>query len=375
LTPAEYTVLAILFPYLAAHLVLYFGLLSNLKPSNLQYCPFISVIVAARNEEENINRCLASLVNLDYPADKFEIIVVDDNSTDRTADIIKSLASQNSLIKFFQPSGTISYLKGKANALAQAIKISKGEIIFTTDADCIVNPLWLKEMVRYYDEKTGIVCGYSVVEPRNLFWGIQSFDWMYLLSLASGSAALGDQLSCVGNNMSYRRAAYDEVGGYQNVKFSVTEDFMLLQTIKRKTKWKTKFPLNANIFNRTLPCLSFMELYRQKKRWGTGGLDINWLGYLVGFIGWAIGAAVLFSLMFIGWLPYLFLIAGKCVADFFFILPVVTRSKIYKVYLYLIPFEIYFVVYAFLLPFIVAFDRTVVWKEQEFKSQTSNLKS
>lgn len=373
MTPAEYTVLAILFLYLAENLVLYFGLLSNLKSPKLQYSPFISVIVAARNEEDNIGKCLESLAHLDYPKDKFEIIAVDDNSTDRTGEIIKSFSELDSQIRFFQPVSSGSHLKGKANALAQAIKISKGEIIFTTDADCTVNPLWLREMVKYYEESTGIVCSYSVVEPRNLFSGIQSFDWMYLLSLASGSAALGDQLSCVGNNMSYRRAAYDEVGGYENIKFSVTEDFMLLQTIKRKTKWMTKFPANAKIFNRTEACLTFTELYRQKKRWGTGGLDINWFGYLVGFVGWAISTVTLFSWPFIGWLPYLFLIAGKCAADFLFILPVVTRFKIYKVFLYLIPFEIYFAVYAFLLPFIVAFDRTVVWKEQEFKS--SNFKS
>jgi len=324
------------------------------------------VIVAAKNEETHIQKCLESLLNLDYPKDKFEIVAVDDNSADATPNIIQSFAALNPVIKFFQPVGSIFHLRGKANALAQAIKTTKGEIIFTTDADCVVSPSWIREMVKYYDKQTGVVCSYTIIEPKSIFDAVQSFDWLYLLSLASGSSGLGDQLSCVGNNMSFRRVAYDEVGGYENIKFSVTEDFMLLQSIKRKTHWKTKFPANPNIVNRTLPCSSLTELYRQKKRWGTGGLDINWFGYFVGFIGWATGAAILFSWLSIGWLSYFLLFTAKSVTDLLFLLPIVVRFKSYKILLYLIPFEIYFALYAFFLPPIVLLNRTVVWKEQKF---------
>ncbi len=356
--------------YLLEHILFCIGLLRNLKlapcaADSIKEFPSVALIVAAKNEENNIAQCIESLIKLQYPEDKLEVLVINDNSSDKTGEIIRSYTDKNPQVKYFEPVGNLANLRGKTNALAQAIKKSKGELIFTTDADCIVKPSWLLEMVKYYDDETGIVCGYSVSEPKNLFWGIQSFDWLYLLTLSSGSAGLNNQLSCVGNNMSYRRAAYDEVGGYENMKFSVTEDFMLLQTIKRKTKWKTKFPVNTNTLNDTLPCLTFGELYRQKKRWGRGGLDINWFGYLVGLIGWCTAGVTLFGWLFVGLKLYLIFVFGKLIIDLLFTFPVANRFKSYSLLLYLIPFEIYFALYAFFLPFILVFDRSVIWKNQK----------
>jgi cellulose synthase/poly-beta-1,6-N-acetylglucosamine synthase-like glycosyltransferase len=220
-------------------------------------------------------------------------------------------------------------------------------------------------MVKYYDNSVGVVCSFSISEPKNLFRGVQAFDWLYLLTLSSGSAGINDQLSCVGNNMSYRRKAYEDVGGYENMKFSVTEDFMLLQTIKRKTNWKTKFPVNLRTLHYTQPCPTIRELYRQKKRWGRGGLDINWFGYLVGFIGWCSASLILFSWLFAGFKIYLIFLLSKIFIDFLFTFPVIIRFKRHALLLYLIPFELYFALYAFFLPFIVGFGRTVIWKSQK----------
>jgi cellulose synthase/poly-beta-1,6-N-acetylglucosamine synthase-like glycosyltransferase len=356
----EIILLTVLTLYFLEHLVIFIVLQKSFNLSSVNHEPTVSLIVAAKNEEENIAKCIDSLLKLKYPAQKLEIIVINDNSIDRTGEIIRSYGDR---IKYIETEASAN-LKGKANALAQAIKKSTGEMIFTTDADCIVNPSWVTEMVKYYDERTGVVCSYSLPEPRNLFWGVQSFDWLYLLTLSSGSAGLNDQLSCVGNNMSYRRKAYEEVGGYEKIKFSVTEDFMLLQTIKRKTKWGTRFPVNLNILNYTLPCMSLKELYRQKKRWGRGGLDINWFGYLVGFIGWASAVVIIFSWLFVSLKLYLIFLLSKTLIDFLFTFPVIKRLEYYSLIALLIPFEIYFAIYAFLLPFIVSFG-SVVWKNQK----------
>src|SRR5439155_9448738 len=123
----------------------------------------------------------------------------------------------------------------------------------------------------------------------------------------------------------------------------------------RKTKWKTKFPVNLNILNYTLPCPNFKELYRQKKRWGRGGLDINWFGYLVGIIGWASAVVIIFGWLFVSTKLYLIFLLCKVIIDFLFTIPVIRCFKYDSLLLYLIPFEIYFAIYAFLLPFIVAF--------------------
>lgn len=355
--------------YFLEHLVYFLGMIRNFNSRKVTFeendYPFISVIVAARNEEQNISSCIESLLKLEYPSEKLELIIINDRSTDDTGQIIKSYAEKNPSLIYMETEPSQSRLKGKTGALNQAIGKSKGEIIFTTDADCVVKPSWLKEMVRYFDDKTGVVNSYTIVEPKNLYHGFQSFDWLYLLTIASGADGINNQLSCVGNNMSYRRKAYDEVGGYEKVKFSVTEDFMLLKTIRDNTKWKVKFPVDEKIMNTTLPCGDLKELYRQKKRWGRGGLDIRITGFLVGLIGWSAG-----TLMLGGWLlgclsAYLFFIISKILIDMLFVMPAAAKFKILKVFSYIIPFEIYFALYVFVLPFILLFDRTVVWKEQK----------
>ncbi|MGH2575188.1 MAG: glycosyltransferase [Ignavibacteria bacterium] len=356
--------------YFIEHAVLFTGLLKNLDRSSLTFnnphdFPSVSIIVAAKNEEFNIGSCINSLLKLVYPDDKLEIIVINDNSADKTKEIIQSYNRGDRRIKYLETKGRIGPLKGKANALAQAIKESKGEIIFTTDADSEVKPTWVKETIKYFDEKTGVVCGYSLMKPKNLFWGIQSFDWLYLLTLCSGADGINKQLSCVGNNMSYRRKTYEEVGGYENIEFSVTEDFKLLHTIKDKTNWGMKFPVNSETLNDTVPCLTYKELYQQKKRWGIGGLDIGIPGYFVGLMGWLTGAMILFSWFFVGIEVYLFLLILKLMIDFLFTFPVIKKFNFYGILKYFISFEIYFALYSLLLPFILILSRRVVWKEQK----------
>ncbi len=355
--------------YFIEHLIYFFGMIVNMSGKKMNFAdenlPSVSVIVAARNEESNIAACVESLLKLDYPHDKLEIIIMNDRSTDKTGEIVKSYLSSSPELVYMEAAEAEGRLKGKTRALVQAIKKSKGDIIFTTDADCTVKPSWVKEMVRYYDEKTGVVNSYTIIEPKNIYWGFQSYDWYYLLTIASGADGINNQLSCVGNNMSYRRKAYEEVGGYENIKFSVTEDFMLLKTIRDKTKWKVKYPVDKEITNYTLPCSDFKELYRQKKRWGKGGLDIRITGFFVGLIGWSSAVIMLLGWLFAGLGAYILFMIGKLIIDLLFVSPPILKFKSLKVFLYLIPFEIYFALYAFLMPFILLFDRQVVWKEQK----------
>ena len=270
----------------------------------------------------------------------------------------------NSNVIYFEVEDKPAKLKGKTNALNQVIKNAKGEFIFTTDADCEVKPSWIKEILKYYDDNTGVVSSYSIMKPVGLNPGFQSLDWIYLLSIASGSDGLNKQTSCVGNNMTYRKAAYDEVGGYENIKFSVTEDFMLMQTIKSKTKWRTKFPVNKECLNWTLPCTGFMELYRQKKRWTKGGLDARSAAAVAGVLAWISSVG-----MVLGWLAglklYIAYLVFKLLLDFLFTFPAAKEFKVLKVYLYIIPFEIWYAFYVFIAPFVVLFDRKVVWKNQK----------
>ena len=237
--------------------------------------PGVSVIVAARNEEKNILRCLESLDKLIYPEGKLEIILVDDQSTDNTGRIIDEFISDKKIFRKIISKKETEKLKGKTNALANGLEVANNEIIMTTDADCEVKPTWVKRTASYYFNNVGMVNGVTTQTAFDHFSGMQSLDFIYLLIVASSTINLGNPISCIGNNMSYRKEAYDEVGGYENLPFSVTEDFNLMMAIHRLEKYKIIFPVDKDTLVTSLPCPDIKSLLHQKKRWAVGGLGCS----------------------------------------------------------------------------------------------------
>ncbi len=323
--------------------------------------PLVTIIVAARNEEENILDCLESLDKVIYHAEKLEIIIVNDNSTDSTGQIISNFIKDKPKFKSIIPSRQIGTLKGKTNALANALKISQGEIILTTDADCIVSPTWVKTIVSYYIGDVGFVGGFTTQTDKTTFEGMQAIDFVYLLTVAAGAQNLGKPLSCIGNNMSYRKSAYLEVGGYENLPFSVTEDFNLLMAIHKLRKYKIIYPLDLGALVTSKACPDWQTLYWQKKRWGVGGLESDLTGYLVMLWGFLSNLCIILT-PFIFSYTALYLCLFKIIIDYSFILPVYKKLKMKLKFIHFIAFEIYFIFYVILLPFLVFPKRKVKWK-------------
>ena len=124
----------------------------------------VSIIVAARNEEKNIENCLKALINQNYPADKFEIIIVDDRSTDATATIVGKFQSAYSNINLIQVEEFKNDIAPKKHALSTGISHAQGEILLFTDADCIPGPNWIKSIISYYEPDVGLVAGFSPLD-------------------------------------------------------------------------------------------------------------------------------------------------------------------------------------------------------------------
>ncbi len=355
----------ILVLYLLMILLFYTGSRRASRPSVNTARPSVSVIMAARNEETNIDLCLASLAALRYSG-PLEILVVNDQSTDGTAGIMVQWAARDSRMRVITTKGRIHELHGKANAIAQAIEKSTGEIIITTDADCVVQPDWVERTVEQYDERTGCVCGFTLIKTDGWFSGIQSLDWAFLLTVASAGVGWNRALSAVGNNMSYRRAVYDEVGGYQGVGFSVTEDFALLMAIAYGTKWKVRYSAEASSLVWSKPCSTLKDLYRQKKRWGNGGLDSPLTGFAVMSVGFFLNLAILFLPFFGLPLPlWLAGIAGKFACDAFLLSWPLSRFSRLDLFRYFLHFELYYIIYVTALPFVVFLGGRVVWKDRK----------
>jgi len=327
--------------------------------------PTVSVIVAARNEEKNIQRCLKSLDKLIYPEGKLEIILVDDQSTDNTGKIIDEFISDKKIFRKIISKKETEKLKGKTNALANGLEVANNEIIMTTDADCEVKPTWVKRTASYYFNNVGMVNGVTTQTAFDHFSGMQSLDFIYLLIVASSTINLGNPISCIGNNMSYRKEAYDEVGGYENLPFSVTEDFNLMMAIYKLKKYKIIFPVDKDTLVISLPCPDVKSLFRQKKRWAVGGLDVPLRGFAIMANGFLSYLGILLTPFF--YTPLcLYLIVLKIILDIFVIYPILRNLGIGKNFRYIISFQLYYLVYVLALPFIVLFSRKVAWKGRKY---------
>lgn len=328
--------------------------------------PTVSVIVAARNEEDNILKCIKSLDKLEYPEDKLQIILVDDRSTDNTGNIIENFIINKPKFTKIVTKKEIGRLKGKTNALANAIEIATGEIILTSDADCVIASTWVKTTVSYYQEDVGVVNGFTTQIADSNFSGMQAIDFIFLLIVASGTINLGIPISCIGNNMSYRKKAYLEVGGYESLPFSVTEDFNLLKAIHKLKKYKIIYPLDKETLVTSKACKNLKSLYLQKKRWAIGGLKAVWQGYVLFVIGFVTSALVLLTPFFYSE-TMLYILLFKVATDLFLLLPAYKKLNLVKDLKYFPVFEIYYVVYVTLLPFIVFFTgRSVSWKGRKY---------
>lgn len=332
---------------------------------NYNELPTASVIVAARNEEKNIYDCLFALDKLEYPENKLEIIIVNDHSTDNTEKIVKEFIKDKPRFKLYIPEKKLGNLKGKANALANALKIAKGEIILTTDADCIVNPKWALTLCSYYQKDVAFVGGFTTQEDHTSFQAMQAIDFIFLLTVASGSLNLGKPLAAIGNNMSYRKSVYDEIGGYENLPFSITEDFRLLRSIHELKKYKCIYPVDENAVVTSKACANFNELYWQRKRWGVGGKDSELYGYLIMVWGYISKAMIILTPFFFSF-NALYLTLTKIFIDYFFSKNVFNKLKLKMKISHFLVFEVYYTIYVLILPFIVLPNKTVKWKGRTF---------
>jgi 1,2-diacylglycerol 3-beta-glucosyltransferase len=338
------------------------------KYKHIASFPNVSVVVAARNEEENIERCLRSILQVDYPADKLEVVVADDGSTDRTPEIISKIKQEHNNLKVIRIESQINNLKGKANALAQAIAQTNGEFIFLTDADCEVPRTWIKGMLRHFDEKTGVASGVTIIETGKIFYGMQSLDWAFLLSVAAAVGRLFKPVACIGNNMAFRKEAYIECGGYQNLKFSITEDFALFKAITENGKWGYAFPVDLETLVISKPVKTLKELYHQKKRWGTGGLDTGLLGIAVMSGGFIFHLLLILSPLLIEKISSLLIsLVLKFFIDGAFLFKTLRKFKKTSLLKYLPFFELYYIIYVVVLPFVVFFGGKTVWKDRKYK--------
>ena len=256
--------------YVLFLLIFNIGLVRIKKTSKDYSDKGVTVVIPARNEEDNINECLSCLVNQNYDFTKLEILVIDDRSEDRTGEIIDSFSENYDFIKKIRISNLEADVSPKKNAVNAAVKNSKYDVILLTDADCRPPVNWVRAMISFYENKTGVVLGYSPVIYMGKNKILKKFLYMDSLSLAvisAGSNNAGLPVTCTGRNFSYKKEVFEEVGGYGDlIKVRSGDDDLLLHRIKRNTDWEIAYSASENTINPSHVSMDFKTFVQQRIR-------------------------------------------------------------------------------------------------------------
>ena len=232
--------------------------------------PRVSILLAARNEEAALPRCLASIRALDYPPHLLEVLLGDDASTDRTRAVAEAaMQGFGGQFEVVPIADTLGLARGKANVLAHLARRASGTVFFVTDADISLPASWLRAMLAYAAPGVGTVTGLTTVVGAPVLARLQSFDWLVALALMQVASDGGQPMSAMGNNMLVTRAAYLATGGYEALPFSVTEDFALFEAVNAQG-YGYRQVFAPQVRAATLPAPTWGALLRQRLRWMRG---------------------------------------------------------------------------------------------------------
>ena len=249
--------------------------LSKEYVTNSKY-PFVSVVIAAKNEESNIANLLNCLKNQNYPNDKYEVIICNDNSIDNTDKIVDYFKNDFPNLNLINIKNTPDSWAGKKWALYNGIKKSKGEIILQTDADCIVNSEWINAIVsQFIDDSVGFVCGLAPLYSK----GKDSFyNKIFLLDSVAQDAFIacaigkGITLSATGRNIAYRKNYFFQANGYDDINNIISgDDDLLLHKIVFHVNCKVKFIVHKNATVFSSPPSNFNQFINQRLRFASKG--------------------------------------------------------------------------------------------------------
>ncbi|TAE25272.1 MAG: glycosyltransferase [Cytophagales bacterium] len=336
--------------------------MSEPTPTDL---PVVSILLAARNEEHTILDCLLALHQLDYPPDRLDILIGNDGSADRTAEVVQAFIQDKFNFRLVDISTALPNLNGKANVLAQLARLTRGQFLLTTDADARVPPTWVRAMLRQFGQNTvnqaiGIANGCTTIVGESVGARVLAVECLLVFRLIALAASMGVPLTGVGNNMAVRREAYDAVGGFEGLRFSVVEDYELFQAIVRRG-YGFAHRLDPNALVHMLPPPSLGAYLQQRKRWMRGVFDLP-LPLLLLALGQYLLGPLLLILAF--WLPYLALsmYAGKVLLQTVLLTDSLQRLRQTHLWPYVFLYEPYQAVSGLGLLLYYALPVRVVWK-------------
>jgi cellulose synthase/poly-beta-1,6-N-acetylglucosamine synthase-like glycosyltransferase len=298
----------------------------------------ISVLVPARNEAANIAACIESLSRQSYPKALYQVIVIDDHSTDRTWEILRSLYYPDLSISCLRPTdGSL-----KKFAIETGIRMATGELIVTTDADCLFEPDWLSTLAAFYEEKGAkfiaapVRIGEASGRGSGHFRGHRSFlsifqtlDFITLQGITGAAVSRKFHSMCNGANLAYERTAFYEVEGFKGIdSIPSGDDMLLMHKIYKRYPERVFFLKSPRAIVSTNPVGNWKGFIHQRVRWASKAdryddkriLWVLLLVYLVNALFFVLAVAAWWN---VGWLWLLVIgLVAKTAVEFPFVYPV-----------------------------------------------------
>lgn len=337
----------------------------------------VTVIIPARDEEDNLPVLLQALKDQQYPTELFEVIVIDDFSTDNTANVVAEFPASNirllQLSRFLSAEQRLNSYKKKAIELA--VEQATGDIIMTTDADCVMGPLWITTMVQYYEtyQPKFIAAPVSFYRETNFFKKLQSLDFMTMQGITGALAALKAGTMCNGANLAYERTAFYEAGGFAGIDDIASGDDMLLMfKIYKLYPQGVLYLKNEDAIVRTLPVDTFNAFMNQRIRWSSKAdkyddKRLTWVLALVYIWNVVFIFMTLTALFVPGWWPWVMIfLLYKITVEFYFLIPVARFFRKSGLLFWFIPGQLFHIPYIVVAGWLGKFG-TYQWKGRKVK--------
>ncbi|CAL1520818.1 glycosyltransferase [Chitinophaga sp. MM2321] len=316
----------------------------------------VTVIIPARNEADNLPALLAALQQQTYSTALLEVIIIDDFSTDDTAGVISRFPAANiHLLQLKDHLNVEERLNSyKKKAIEIAISQAQGDLIVTTDADCVMGPRWIETIVQFYEVNRPkfIAAPVSFYKEQNFFKKLQSLDFMTMQGITGAAAQLRAGTMCNGANLAYEKEAFYDVGGFTGIdNIASGDDMLLMYKIYSAYPDGVMYLKNEDVIVRTLPVDTLKDFMNQRIRWSSKAdkyedKRITWVLLLVYLFNACLLAMGIIALVAPIWWPwFLIMMLLKITMELYFLLPVARFFHKTEMLAWFIPGQLFHIPY------------------------------
>ncbi len=319
-------------------------------PDTNRFSTKISVIIPVRNEQDNILKILSNLDTQKLSNNMYEVIVVNDNSTDNSYSLIKNFIEN-------KDNFTLVDLKdksGKKMAIAKGVEIATYDLIAVTDADCSLNNKWLFTIIKFYEKyRPKLIIGAVLMSGKNVLGELQSLEFISLMSVTAGAVGIGRPVMCSGANLIFEKHIFEKREIKQHIASG--DDMFLLHSVKKHFKNSVMFLKSKDAVVETQALESIKDVLSQRMRWVSKNrfyTDFDTVftalaTFLVNLVLFILSVSVLFDYRL--FFCFLFLFVNKVIIDFVLVVPVLMFYKKQKLIKYIIPLQVLYFIYVSLV--------------------------